>query len=113
MTVTFDGATVNVIGTKSYGYSIIANATQLYNGKTYAELSPETSPFPKEFDCYCTNISEITTLAGKIGSFCTLVIDSDSFTNCYISKLGDIKEVEGDFPTGKWTYTIEFSRHTA
>ena len=95
MTVTFGGSTVSVIRDTEISVDAPFKETTLLSGKTYIQASPE-----QKF-----------ALLGKLGSPGTLVIDSDSYTSCYIVPPIRYKEVIKG--SGKYTYTISFVRHTA
>jgi hypothetical protein len=82
----------------------------LLSGKTYIQASSEQR-FARTFECYTEDFTEISTLLGKLGSSGTLVINSDSYTSCYIVPPLRYKEVIKG--SGKYTYTICFVRHTA
>lgn len=108
ITVTFAGHTVSAYQDSEINYTVDKKETVLVSGYTHVALSTITSSFPREFDCYTEDYSEITTLIGDIGTFGTLVISSTSYTNCYISSLGAIKEIIRG--SGKYTYSIKFGR---
>ena len=106
--VTFAGLPVSAFQDSEINYSITARETLLYSGDLHVSLSPKTRTFPRSFDCYTESYSEITDLADQIGNFDTLVINGSSFLDCYISRLGSIKEVVRG--SGKYVYTIQFSQ---
>mgnify|MGYP000924045155 CR=1 FL=1 len=108
LSVTFAGFPVSAYQDSEINYQITANEVQLYNGEIFGTLSPITQNFPRSFDCYTEDYTEISNLAGKIGTFGELVIGGESFSNCYISSLGSIKEVWRG--SGHYTYTIKFSK---
>jgi hypothetical protein len=110
MTVTFDGSTVSVIRDTEISVDAPFKETTLLSGKVYIQASSEQR-FARTFECYTEYFSEISALLGKLGSPGTLVIDSDSYTSCYIIPPIRYKEVIKG--SGKYTYTISFVRHTA
>lgn len=110
MTVTFDGSAVSVIRNTEISVDSPFKETTLLSGKVYIQASSEQK-FARTFECYTENFSEIAVLLGKLGSSGTLVIDSDSYTSCYIVPPLRYKEVIKG--SGKYTYTISFVRHTA
>ncbi|TQD25113.1 hypothetical protein [Methanolobus vulcani] len=110
MIVTFDGSPVSVIRDTEISVDSPFKETTLLSGKTYIQASPEQK-FARTFECYTEVFSEISTLLGKLGSSGTLVIDSDSYTSCYI--VPPLKYKELIMGSGKYTYTISFGRHTA
>lgn len=110
MTVTFGGSTVSVIRDTEISVDAPFKETTLLSGKIYIQASSEQR-FARTFECYTEDFSEISALLGKLGSPGTLVIDSDSYTSCYIVPPIRYKEVIKG--SGKYTYTISFVRHTA
>lgn len=110
MTVTFDGSKVSVIRDTEISVDAPFKETTLMSGKIYIQASSEQR-FSRTLECYTEDFSEISTLLGKMGSSGTLVIDSDSYTSCYIVPPLRYKEVIKG--SGKYIYTISFVRHTA
>lgn len=108
MIVTFDGSTVSAYQAKDVSYTIERVENTLMTGLRHVRLSNIAPTFPRAFDCYTASYSEISTLAAKIGSFGTLVIDGTSFSDCYISQLSNIKELI--YGSGKYTYSITFGQ---
>jgi len=108
MIVTFMGLTVSAYQNDKYSYGISSKESRQYSGAIYASVSPVSTTFPRSFDCFVTDRAEFETLAKKIGVFGTLVIDGTSYSNCYISDLGDIYEIVRG--SGKYTYHIQFSQ---
>lgn len=108
ISVTFMGLPVSVYQDDKISYSIAYKESREYSGHIYAAVSPITTTFPRSFDCYTENVSEINNLSNKIGAFGTLIISGISYSNCYISSLGDKFEVIRG--SGKYTYTIQFSQ---
>lgn len=108
ISVTFAGLPVSAYQESELNYQITAKELQLYKGDYFAVLSPVKRNFPRAFDCYTEDYSEIDDLADAIGTFGTLVIESESFPDCYISGFGNIKELWRG--SGQWTYNIKFSK---
>ncbi|TGC08132.1 hypothetical protein [Methanolobus halotolerans] len=106
----FDGSTVSVIRETEISVDVPFKETTLLSGKVHIQASAEQR-FSRTFECYTEDFSEISTLLEKLGSSGTLVIDSDSYTSCYIVPPLRYKEVIKG--SGKYTYTITFVRHTA
>jgi len=106
---TFAGAKVPIWQDSGVSYSIDVNEKKLYpSGKLYAKLGTRINSFPRSYDCYSESTSEIDALLSKMGAFGTLVVNGETFINCYISEISDKKElIRG---SGKWTYTIKFSQ---
>jgi hypothetical protein len=107
MTITFNGQTLTNASTYEDDAGVKIKETTLMSGETHVSASSKTS-FKPSFTCYPDTASEITTLRGLIGSPCTLIIDSTSYTNCYISSFKSKQ-----FAPGKYQYTISFVQHTA
>lgn len=108
LSVTFAGLPVTAYQDDEKNYTITAKEVQLYNGDIFGTLSPVKRDFPRAFNCYTDTYSEIYNLADAIGTFGTLVISGESFTNCYISEFVGITElIRG---SGKWVYNIKFSK---
>lgn len=106
--LTFQGVTIQCYQATDYAYDIQTSAKRLYSGEIYANVSAVTSIFPRSFLCHTDAFSEITAIAAKIGSFGDLVIDSTTYSDCYISSLSNIKELIAG--SGKYTYTISFGK---
>jgi len=106
--VTFADLQVSAYQEYEKNYSITAREVQLYKGDLFGAISPVTRDFPRSFDCYTEDYTEISNLADAIGTFGTLVIEGESFPDCYISDLGAIKEIVRG--SGKFTYSIKFSK---
>ena len=69
MIVIFAGATVSAYQLNKWGYGIQATQKRLLTGKMHVQLSPYAQNFPRTFQCYTEDYSEITSLAGKIATF--------------------------------------------
>jgi hypothetical protein len=108
ISVTFAGLPVSAYQDSEKNYTITAKELQLYKGDIFGAISNKKRDFPRSFDCYTEDYTEISNLADAIGSFNTLVIEGESFTNCYISGFGSIFEIWRG--SGKWTYNIKFSK---
>lgn len=108
ISVTFAGLPVSAYQDSELNYQITAKELQLYKGDYFAALSPVKRNFPRAFDCYTEDYSEIDNIADAIGSFGTLVIEGESFPDCYISGFGGITELWRG--SGKWVYSIKFSK---
>ncbi len=108
LSVTFAGLPVSAYQDSEINYVIVAKEVQLYKGDYFAALSQKTRTFPRSFDCYTEDYTEISNLVKKIGTFETLTIEGENFSDCYISDLGAIKEIVRG--SGKFTYSIKFSK---
>jgi hypothetical protein len=108
-TVVFDSFTLDVLERNEINVDFEFQETLLLSGKTAIDALDETK-FSRTYKCYTEDFSDITTLLGKIGQPKTLVIDSTSYTNCYISPPFSYKEII--FGSGKYTYNITFKRDT-
>jgi hypothetical protein len=106
--VTFAGLPVSAWQDSEINYAITVKEVQLYSGDIHASLSPKKRSFPRSFDCYTEDYTEIENLVDQIGNFDTLVINGENFADCYISVLGGIKEVVRG--SGKFVYNIKFSQ---
>ena len=107
MSISFGGQTLTDASVFDDDAGVQIKETQLYSGKTHVTSSSETS-FKPSFVCYTEDATEITTLRGKIGSPYTLLIDSTSYTSCYISSFKSRM-----YAPGKYRYEISFTQHTA
>lgn len=107
MSISYDGQTLSNASVFDDDAGVLCIATKLLSGKVSVQASSETG-FTPSFRCHTTDASEISTLKGKIGSSATLVIDSTSYTNCYIQKFKS-----SEHAPGKYQYEIEFVRSTA
>jgi len=108
ITITFAGLPISAYQEPKLKYPVNAKAVTLLSGDIHVSLSSSTKTFPRTYDCYTADYSEITDLAGEIGSFDTLVISGTSYTDCYIAGIDNIYEVVRG--SGKWTFTIEFGQ---
>lgn len=108
ISVTFGGYTVGAYQASKVSITTTTKETPLLSGDIHASLSSKTQSFPRSFDCYTADYSEIETLEAQIGSFDVLIIDGTSYSNCYISSLGDIHEIRRG--SGKYTYSIQFKQ---
>jgi hypothetical protein len=108
LSVTFAGLPVTAYQDTEKNFTVTAKEVQLYNGDFFAAISNKKRDFPRSFDCYTEDYTEISNLADAIGTFGTLVIEGESFPDCYISDLGAIKEIVRG--SGKFTYSIKFSK---
>ncbi len=108
LSVTFAGLPVSAYQDTEKNFTVTAKEVQLYKGDIFGAISPKKRSFPRSFDCYTADYNEISDLADAIGTFGELVIDGESFTDCYISSLGAIREIWRG--TGKYTYNIKFSK---
>lgn len=106
--VTFAGLPVSVWQEYEKNYSITAREVQLYKGDLFGAISPVTRDFPRAFDCFTEDYSEISNLVSKIGTFGELVIENETYQNCYIAEFGAIREIIRG--SGKYTYSIKFSQ---
>ncbi|MDP2217407.1 MAG: hypothetical protein Q8J68_08985 [Methanolobus sp.] len=110
MAVSFDSVALSVIKEAEITVDAPFKQTTLLSGKVYVQASPEQM-FARTFECYTEDFTEISDLLGKLGSSATLVIDSESFTTCFIAPPIRYKElIKG---SGKYAYNINFVRHTA
>jgi len=108
LSVTFAGLPVTAYQDTEKNITVTAKEVQLYNGDFFAAISNKKRDFPRSFDCYTEDYTEISNLADAIGTFGTLVIEGESFPDCYISGIGGIKEVVRG--SGKFVYNIKFSK---
>lgn len=108
ISITFAGLPVSAYQEYEINYTITAKEVQLYNSDIFGAISPKKQNFPRSFDCYTADYTEISNLADAIGTFGELVIEDESFSDCYILSLGAIREIWRG--TGKYTYTIKFSK---
>jgi hypothetical protein len=114
ISITFGGLPISCYQDPKINYKIASKETKLLSGETYVSLapimsiSPITASFPRSYECYTENFADITALVDVIGTFDTLIVSGVSYQNCYISGLSEIYEVSRG--SGKWTYTIQFSR---
>lgn len=106
--VTFAGLTIYAWQDAEVGYTVSKNETITLTGKRFVTLSKEKSTFPRSFDCYTEDFSDISALAEKIGYFDSLTFQNQTFTDCYISGLDKIKEIVRG--SGKWSFSIEFGK---
>ena len=90
ISVTFAGVAIQAWQEAEINYLISTRETQLLSGDRHVSLSLNTSGFPVSFDCYTESSTEITDLVGMIGTVDTLVINSTSYSNCYILSLREI-----------------------
>lgn len=107
MTVTFGGTTLSNASTYEDDAGVICNVTRLLSGKVKVQASSETS-FNPTFRCLTESSSEVSTVKGKIGTSSTLIIDSTSYTNCYIKSFKSKQ-----YAPGKYSYEVSFVRDTA
>jgi hypothetical protein len=107
--VVFDGFTLDILERSEINVDFEFQETLILSGKTAIDALTETK-FSRTYKCYTASFSDITTLLGKIGQPKTLIIDSTSYTNCYISPPFSYKEIV--FGSGKYTYNITFKRDT-
>lgn len=110
MATTFDGATFSPIKIPKKNVDFSFNETTLLSGKVSIQDSSEQK-FSRTYECYTEDLSEITTLLGKIGTKGDLVDGTETVTNCKIAPPFTYKEVLWD--SGKYTYTITFKRDTS
>ena len=108
ISIMFAGQFIKAYQKSETNYTVTATEKQLYNGDIFGAISPKKRNFPRSFDCYTDDYTSITIIANLIGYYGTLVIDGESFPNCYIFGLGSIKELwQG---SGKYTFNIKFSQ---
>lgn len=108
-TLSFQGVTIQCYQASDYGYDIQSSAKRLYSGELYVNVSTlAPSIFPRSFLCHTDAFSEISAVAALIGSFGDLVLDSVTYSDCYISSLSNIKELIAG--SGKYTYSISFGK---
>jgi hypothetical protein len=106
--LSFQGVTIQVYQASDFAYNIQSKEAILYSGEPYANISTQTSIFPRSFLCHTDAFSEISAVAALIGTFGNLVIDGTTHTNCYIFSFGNIKNlIEG---TGNYTYSLTFKK---
>lgn len=106
MSITFDGVELKNASVFDDDLDVLTKVTTLLSGKRSVQASSEVGFTPK-FRCYTTTYSDVTSLAAKVGSSGSLVIDSDTYTNCYISSF-----MRSEIAPGKWTYEVGFVRDT-
>ena len=106
MTITFDSIELKnpQIFDKTWG--AIANQTTLLSGKRSVQGSSEIA-LAVSFKCSTETYSDVSNLRAKIGSAHSLVIDSDTYTNCYIASF-----TEREWFPDKWEYEVSFVRDT-
>ncbi len=84
-TITYDGlALVNPEPLDEVDEGIQAREIRLYSGKTYVKTSAETR-FKGRFRGFTPNKSDVTALLAKKNKKASLVVDSDTYTNCAIT----------------------------
>jgi len=107
MTITFDSIELKNPEPFGKNWGVITNQTVLLSGKRSVQVSSELA-ISVSFRCSTETYSDISNLRAKIGSAYSLVIDSDTYTNCYISFF-----TEREWFTGKWEYEVSFVRDTS
>jgi hypothetical protein len=90
--------------------SPIINATELLSGKVSVQSSPldYERPLRVAFKCHTDTHYNIDQLREKIGGMYSLIIDEDTYENCYIASF---KEFE--WFSGKYEFEISFVQDTA
>ena len=106
--VSFGGVTLGCYQAGDLSFDIVSKATTLLTGDTFVSLASSAPSFPRTFNCYTADYTEISQLQAKIGDFSTLIIDGVSYINCYISSFGNIHELI--LGSGKYTYEIKFGQ---
>jgi len=106
-TVTFAGVSLRNWQTPKKTLSRATNETELLSGDIHVSRSSKVIQFPKTFLCYAETDSELSIVEGLINEYySTLIIDSVSYSGCYVYQISDIWEVASGY--GVWTYSIEF-----
>lgn len=105
--ISFSGITLTDASTYEDDAGIVLKETTLLSGKNHVSASSETV-FRPSFTCLTEDYSEITSLRALIGSSGTLLIDSTSYTYCYIKSFKSKQ-----YAPNKWQYEISFTQHTA
>jgi hypothetical protein len=108
LAVTFGGVTVSAWQDGKVGYSRASKVTTLLSGNLFGSQSPKVTSFPRSFDCYTEDHTEIEALVGKMVGYHTLSINGTNYTNCEIVDISNEHEVTRD--SGKWVYSIEFQQ---
>lgn len=90
--------------------SPIINIAELLSGKSSVQSSPHSfeQALRVSFRCQATTHYNITLLREKTGGKYPLVIDEDTYENCYISKFREHEWFPGEFE-----YEISFVQDTA
>jgi len=107
MTITFDSVELKNPEIFSKAWGVITNQTLLLSGKRSVQASSELA-IGVSFGCRTGTYSDVSNLRAKIGSAYSLVIDSDTYTNCYISSF-----TEREWYPDEWEYDVTFVRDTA
>jgi hypothetical protein len=105
--VTFDGVALVRPSFPQFDREPLTTVTVLASGKRSVSGSDELG-FEVTFTCYTDSLSDISNLRAKIGSPYTLVIDSTSYTNCYIKAPWKERKLDNN----NWQYTVSFVRDT-
>lgn len=106
MAITFDGVELKNPEPFDRDDDVITKETVLLSGKRSVQSTAEIG-LHISFRCMSTAHTDVTNLRAKIGIKASLVIGSDTHTNCYIS---GFKERED--PPGVWSYEVGFIRET-
>ncbi len=107
MAITFDS--IELINPEPFDkdWGVQTQETKLYSGKTAVQSSAQTR-LAVTFKCNTETYTDISNLKAKMGSPYTLVIDSNSYTNCYITSFK-----EQEWATGKYEYEVGFVQDTS
>lgn len=107
-TITFAGLTIYAYNQADISYDVQVSETVALTGDLVVALSSKTRAFPRSFDCYTEDYTDISSIAAKIGVFDTLTVGSVSFSDCYISGFEGIKEAIKN--SGKWKFSLKFGK---
>lgn len=109
-TVTFNGVALIKPSLPEFDRNPITNVTVLASGERSVQASNKLG-FEVTFTCYTTDYLDIVNLRSLVGNPWTLVIDGDSYTNCYIKAPWRERKINTNPET--WRYTVSFVRDTA
>ncbi|MEN6293572.1 MAG: hypothetical protein ABFD07_16355 [Methanobacterium sp.] len=106
-TVAFGGVVIKNWQTPRKTLTRETKEADLISEKTHVSRSSRVMEFPKEFECYADTDTEMEAVEALISAdYSTLIVDGQSYSNCYVYQISDIWEVrEG---SGTWTFSIEF-----
>jgi hypothetical protein len=106
MSVTFDSVALRNPEPFDIDRQVNISDTVLLSGKHSIQGSSETA-VSLTIKCHTDTYSDVTSLRAKIGTKASLVIDSTTYTQCYISSWS-----EREWSKDKWEYTAGFKQDT-
>jgi hypothetical protein len=106
MTITFDSIELKNPEPFDIDRQVIIADTVLLSGKHSIQATTETAILCT-ITGYTDTESNITNLRAKIGLEKSLVVDSDTYTKCYISSF-----TSKLWAKGEWIYTVGFKQDT-